>query len=291
MTSRLRTFFILLACSLLAGCGLRFAYQQLDRLVPWYVSDYVTLDDAQREALDTLLAPRLAWHCQTQLPVYRDWLERVSDTLDQALVSAAELAPLGAEAEALWRTLGLALVPDLTPLLATLSDAQVNEILRALDQKNRELRREHLDISLEEQLAKRIKRMEKQLGRWTGRLNAEQHAAVTAWAKNVRPTTAEWIAQRKAWRQRLGDALAVRTDPTRLEAQLRPLLANPDAHWPAAHRADVEFNRSLTLQLIAEVHTLSPTAQRAHIANEIESVRNQIDQLACAAPSPLAALQ
>lgn len=290
MSLPLRTILLAFAVSLLSGCGLKFAYQQLDRLLPWYISDYVTLEDEQREALDALLANRLAWHCQTQIPAYRDWLGRVADTLVQQRVSPGDLAPLGEQAEAMWRELMLAIAPDLSQSLAQLSDQQVDELLRALDNRNRKLRREYLDISHEQRLDKRIERMEKQLRRWTGRLTAEQRASLEAWAAGVRPTTAEWIAQREAWRDRFGTALAQRADLAHLEAQVKQLLATPDASWTSSHRADVDFNRNLTLQLIADIYNLARPPQRDKIAAEIDSVSTQLDQLACHAQAPLAAL-
>lgn len=290
MTSTLRTTLLILAVSLLTGCGFRLAYQQLDRLLPWYVSDYVTLDDEQRDTLDSLLAHRLAWHCQTQIPAYREWLDQVRDTLERQPVSAADLAPLGDQAEAMWRELMLTLAPDLTQVLAQLSDPQIDEILRTLDKKNRKLRSEHLDIPEEKRLEKRIERMEKQLRRWTGRLTAEQRKKVEAWASNLRPTTREWIAQREAWRLRFAAAVSQRADTASLEAQMRQLLASPDAHWSDAHRADIDFNRALTLQLIADIYSLASAQQRNKIAAEIGSLGTQLDQLACDAPAPLAAL-
>lgn len=290
MTSPLRTILLILAVGLLAGCGFRLAYQQLDRLLPWYISDYVTLDDEQRDTLDSLLTHRLSWHCETQIPAYREWLDQVRDTLEQQPLSGADLAPLSDRAEAMWRELMLTLAPDLTRMLAKLSDQQIDEILRTLDKKNRELRREHLDIPDEKRLAKRIERMEKQLRRWTGRLNAEQRKQVEAWAGELRPTTREWIAQREDWRLRFAAAMSQRADSTSLEAQLGQLLASPNAHWTDAHRADIDFNRAHTLQLIADVHNLASVQQRNKVAAEIDSLGTQLDQLACAAPAPLAAL-
>lgn len=290
MTSTLRTTLLILTVSLLTGCGFRLAYQQLDRLLPWYVSDYVTLDDEQRNTLDSLLAHRLAWHCQTQIPAYREWLDQVRDTFEQQPISAADLAPLGDQAEAMWRELMLTLAPDLTQVLAQLSDPQIDEILRTLDKKNRKVRSEHLDIPDEKRLEKRIERMEKLLRRWTGRLTAEQRKKVEAWASDLRPTTREWIEQREAWRLRFAAAVSQRADPASLEAQMRQLLASPDAHWSDAHRADVDFNRALTIQLIADVYSLASAQQRNKIAAEIGSLGTQLDQLACDAPAPLAAL-
>ncbi|MBW2478807.1 MAG: hypothetical protein JRF38_02360, partial [Deltaproteobacteria bacterium] len=52
------------------GCGPRLMYQHLDWLIPWYVSDYISLDSDQQNLLEERLAKLLDWHCRTQLPVY-----------------------------------------------------------------------------------------------------------------------------------------------------------------------------------------------------------------------------
>jgi len=44
-----------IAVLLLAGCGVRFFYTQLDWLIPWHLRDYVSLDAGQRSALDRRL--------------------------------------------------------------------------------------------------------------------------------------------------------------------------------------------------------------------------------------------
>ena len=73
---------ILIACSalLLAGCGLRFAYSQLDWLLPWYLRDYVTLNAGQRSELDVRLAGLLDWHCRSHLPEYVALLRAANTT-------------------------------------------------------------------------------------------------------------------------------------------------------------------------------------------------------------------
>jgi hypothetical protein len=81
----------LLLCVALAlgGCSLRFAYSQLDWLVPWYVRDYVTLDAGQRGALDTRLADRLAWHCSAHIPEYAATLREAQAVLARETVDGA----------------------------------------------------------------------------------------------------------------------------------------------------------------------------------------------------------
>lgn len=76
----------------LAACSrIDLAYRNLDRLVPWSLSDYLDMNREQRALLDDRLREHLAWHCKTQLPGYLDWLDRLRDMVaddqvtDQAL--------------------------------------------------------------------------------------------------------------------------------------------------------------------------------------------------------------
>lgn len=59
MPVRVRLALALVTILVLSGCGVRFFYSQLDWLVPWYLRDYVTLDDSQRALLDRRLTLRL----------------------------------------------------------------------------------------------------------------------------------------------------------------------------------------------------------------------------------------
>lgn len=268
----------------LAGCGMRLAYTNLDRLIPWVVSDYVTLDDTQREMLDGILAVRLAWHCSTQLPAYRDWLQRVAQVATAPAADAAQLQALGDEAEGFMRTLGATLAPDLVPLLASLSDAQTAELLEAFAERIEDDRETYLDPPAERRRAQRIERMEERLEKWLGELSREQEAAVARWADALRPTTATWLAQREAWRQRLGAALTLRGDSARFAPLLRALLVEPEHGWPHTYRDDLAFNRARTFTLLSEVQALASARQRAHIADELAALAEPFTGLACAAP-------
>ena len=117
---------ILIACSalLLAGCGLRFAYSQLDWLLPWYLRDYVTLNAGQRSELDVRLTGLLDWHCRSHLPEYVVLLRAANTTLASERVEAAQLEPFLERGEALWREIVAELKPELRALLAGLSDEQ-----------------------------------------------------------------------------------------------------------------------------------------------------------------------
>ena len=43
---------IFLIAVVIAGCGPRLVYPHLDWLIPWYVSDYISLDSDQKNMLE-----------------------------------------------------------------------------------------------------------------------------------------------------------------------------------------------------------------------------------------------
>lgn len=273
----------------LGGCSLRLAYSQLDWLIPWYVRDYVTLDAGQRSALDARLAARLDWHCRTHVPEYAATLREAQALLVRDTVDAAELAPFLARGEAWWAEVLAELEPDARVLLAGLAGEQIDELRQAFARGEREARTEFVDGTAAEQDAARIKRMEKRLQRWFGRMTPAQGERIVAWSAELSPTTEAWLAQRARWQGALLDALQVRTDEAAFAARLAPLFASQQAHWPPAYREGVARNRTLTLALLADVFNLAPAAQRQRLSRELDALATQFESLACAAPARLSA--
>ncbi len=284
-----RVALVLLCVAALAGCSLRFAYSQLDWLVPWYLRDYVTLDAGQRGLLDQRLAARLDWHCRAHVPEYAASLREAQALLRRETVDAAALAPFLARGEAWWGEVLAELEPDARLLLAGLANEQVDELRQAFARGAREAREEFLGGSAAEQKAARIKRMEKRLQRWFGRLTPAQRDRIAAWSAELSPTTEAWLAQRARWQGALLDALQVRGDDAAFAARLAPLFGPQQAHWPPAYREGLARNRTLTLALLADVYNLAPATQRQHLDRELDALAAQFESLACAAPARLSA--
>jgi hypothetical protein len=280
---------LLCAAFAMGGCSLRFAYSQLDWLVPWYVRDYVTLDAGQRSALDTRLAARLDWHCRAHVPEYAATLREAQAVLARDTVDGDALAPFLARGEAWWGEVLAELEPDARVLLAGLTNEQVDEVQHAFARREREAREEFLGGSVADQHAARINRMEKRLQRWFGPMTPAQRERIAAWSADLKPTTEGWLAQRARWQGALVEALQVRTDDAAFAARIAPLFASQQAHWPPAYRDGVARNRALTLALLADVFNLASAAQRQHLNRELDALAAQFESLACAAPARLSA--
>lgn len=274
---------MLLAVLMLGGCGVRFAYSQLDWLVPWYLRDYVTFNVGQREVLDQRLAARLDWHCRAHLPGYVDLLRDARRLLARERIDAQELAPFLRQGEAWWDELRTELMNDAKALLAGLSDDQVAELAAAFERRDKEAREEFLDGSTEARGKAQIARMEKRLRNWFGRLTDDQRALVAAWSQGLHPTTGRWLDERRQWQQGVLDALAVRHEP-RLFAERIAALQALAAGMPAEYREQAAYNRQLTLELLAGVFNTATARQRERLLAEVDGLAGQFDKLACAAP-------
>ena len=136
----------MLLCLLAACSSTTFVYNRLDSILPWYLDDYVDLNNTQDRQLDEMLAPFLAWHRQQELPRYVALLEQVEADLDGP-VSAAEVAGIYAGIEDAWLRLQDKSLDWLLALGASLSDEQVQEFLEELNERQEEYEEEYLERS------------------------------------------------------------------------------------------------------------------------------------------------
>ena len=86
---------LLIGCLLVSasGCSVKMAYNNLDRLVRWGVSDYVSLDAAQKDYLQAEVKKLLLWHRSNHLPLYSDYMFGLADQLSDG-VSDAQIAAI-----------------------------------------------------------------------------------------------------------------------------------------------------------------------------------------------------
>lgn len=283
---------LLASCIALAlgGCSLRFAYNQLDWLVPWYLRDYVTLDAGQRSALDARLAARLDWHCRAHLADYAATLREAQALFGRPRIAATDLAPYLVRAEGWWQDVLGVLRPDARALLAGLRPDQIEELAQAFARLEREDRETYLAGSADERNADRMERMEARLKRWFGRMTPAQRERIAGWSAALQPTTEAWLENRARWRTDLLAALEVRADASAFGPRLDALLAPQEARWSAAHRQAVAHNRALTLALLADLFNLATDTQRARLAGEVATLAGQFEAIACREPARLSAL-
>ena len=263
----------------LAGCGIGIVYPRLDTIVAYYVEGTVTLDDAQSEQLDRLLAESLARHRASEPERYAAFLRSLATSVGQEAGTGVWRQALQ-QTDSFWRDIGGELAPVAIGIGRTLTDEQVAELLANLERQDEKEWREFGDLSLEQQLERRQKRLRRTLERFTGRLDARQRTLVDAHAAAAGSFMTEWRDNRGAWREGLAAALAVRGSGEEFVRRMTILVARPDELWTPQYRAAIERRRAETVDLLAALDVTLTPGQRDSARRRLTSLADELARLA-----------
>lgn len=268
----------LLLCLLLGACSTKMAYNYLDWILEWYVGDLVSLTDDQEWQFRNALARQLDWHRKKQLPLYVESLDDLRNAIDNGLTVEA-LQRIYSEQENGLNELIKQITPTLSELLATLSDSQVKQLLKNLEEQNQDLEDEYVKKPSDELVAQRAERMVDRAENWVGTLTESQSQLITNWSRQIRPTAEQWIANRRAWQTKLGSILKENRQTAEFNEYIEDLFVNSDRTWPDSYRANFEYNRNLVFTMLVNLENGLSDRQRQHLLEEIAVLRKQLTEL------------
>lgn len=270
------------ACCLalwLTGCGMSLLYPRLDAIVAYYIEDLVTLDPAQSSQLERTLAQNLAWHRESELSQYADFLRGLARSIESGPDDSA-WQQASRQTEQYWRGIFSQAAPGYAAVAATLTDAQVAELLGNLEQRDEERWREFADHTPEKRQAQRERSMRRSVERFTGALTPAQRSRVHDYASRAESFMPEWRENRRIWRQALASALEDRRSGDRFAARMHQLIAEPDSLWTPAYRAAIERRRSEIVELLADLDGSLTPRQRGTARREMLALADELQQLA-----------
>ena len=191
---------LLIGCLLVSasGCSVKMAYNNLDRLVRWGVSDYVSLDAAQKDYLQAEVKKLLLWHRSNHLPLYSDYMFGLADQLSDG-VSDAQIAAIFDQLMLWGDEVEDRALPIAVDILASLSDRQVAGLPAKLEASNVEIEKDEKDKPLEKAQGAWAKEMEDALERFTGRLDVRQRNYINRRAQAYEPERQLWADYRRRW--------------------------------------------------------------------------------------------
>lgn len=282
MSRWLKCLAVFLTLSLaLGGCSrVGLAYRNLDVIIPWTLSDYLSISGDQKDWFDDRLKEHLSWHCSTQLPGYLDWLDRLQTMVETNQVTDAALQERTREAKQAIAQTAREITPSAIQLLKGLDDKQVAEMNEAFAKDQRKRQQEYVKPSLAEQIKDRSERMEKRMNDWLGPLSPEQQQRVAAWSAALGDQNKQWIANRAHWQNQFSAAVAQRQSaefPQRIET----LLVNRESLWTPAYRQAFANTEAQARALFVDLMAQSTPEQRQRLLQKIEGVRKDFNDLKC----------
>lgn len=282
LTKALRPFLLTIALTLaLVSCSrIDVAYRNLDVLVPWSLGDYLDMNRQQKSWLDERLKQHLAWHCQTQLPGYLDWLDQIRQIVARNEVTDQQLQQRTVEARQAIGRVAEAITPSAAELLRGMSDEQVQEMREAFGKDIRERQAKYVDTPLAEQIERRAERMEKRLKPWLGDLQPGQRQRVEAWSQALGEQNRQWIANRAHWQQQFSQVMEQRHSDT-FERRLAQLLQQKESLWTPGYRIAFQNTEQQTRSMIVDLMKASTPTQRQYLEGQLAKVRANFSELKC----------
>jgi hypothetical protein len=282
---------LLVLCALLisACSSTKMAYRYADWGIVWWVEDYVTPNDAQKQQLNVDINEFRQWHCSTELPRYQSWLSGLESDIDQGTLDMTAVAFHQEQLFGFFPPLLSKVIPIATNLLASLSDAQVRELAENMKQKQQEFEEEFLTDNLEASAAARAERTRERVERWLGDLNIDQRAIVQTWSEQRGRQTEIWLQGRRNWQQALLSALERRSEEG-FANEIERLIKEPDEAQGEEYRSMMAESSTAMKTLMVDLIQASDTTHLAHLSNRTAELKSDFETLTCSPAPEVAAL-
>jgi hypothetical protein len=271
-----RVLGLLLTLALLSSCSNTFFYNQLDWLIPWYVDDYVDLTRPQKKSLKQQLLPLLEWHRTEELEHYLGLLDRLEQDLTQP-VDSAVLQVWVDEVELAGERMEQRMLPLAFDLGEQLSDAQMEEFLEKLWERQGEMEEEYLDRDEQTYVEESEENFEESLQEFLGKLSPEQNFLVAEAAVSLTRFDDAWLEERKQWLQFLQGVLGERPDDW--QQQITDAMANRQQMQSPRYRQAYLQNQQVILRTIAAVLNIRTEKQSDHLQYQINDLRRSLQKL------------
>lgn len=251
---------IILLLGLLTGCMAKLSYSFADRIIEWTVSDYVSLDKAQKKQLRLDIDRQLAWHKQTQIVRYRDWLIEFTEQASQGL-NRQWLLAWSEQLTLFWQDIALKINPDTIAFLKSLSDRQVEELIASLDKTQLEMDKKYLDPDNRKRLKERQQRAEDFLSRLLGKPSEQQRALIAEWNNLSGDSITLWLQNREQWTRRFEQVLQARNGE-QFGDEITRLFVYQEQLWSDSYRQSVEVNFQNGINLALAIEPTVSEKQR-----------------------------
>ena len=196
MIERFRVLSLLAVMVVLAACSsVKFAYNQGDTLLYWFVDAYVDLDSEQAGLVKEDIGQLIKWHRKTQLRDYSQFLAKAQTQL-AGNMTQADLKADYKDIKARTETLAYKALPDLTDLALSVKPEQIANIEEKFRKNNDTYRKKFVAIDNDKKQKQRYKKSMEQFELWFGTFSGEQEAQLRK-ASDARPLDNQvWLDER-----------------------------------------------------------------------------------------------
>ncbi|NVN80487.1 MULTISPECIES: DUF6279 family lipoprotein [unclassified Vibrio] len=266
---------MLLVCFLFAGCGTKFAYNNISWFAVSYIEDFVSLSNSQESELEARLDSLQAWHKETQLPLYISQLETIQ-SITRPDMNSAFIVDQSEQIKNHIRAIVNKFAPDVYSLSMQLSPKQDSEFLKNFREKQEDYYEERLSLNDEDSRERYRNRSEERLERWLGSVSKEQKQIIFTWSQ-------EWVNTNDSWRQYQNNTYQDLTTLMEKKADLHiaqpiimNLLLNNEAYYPDELESELNKNMQTSAKFLVDIVAISSDKQWSYFMNELETLKSTL---------------
>ena len=266
---------VLLVCFVFAGCGTKFAYNNISWFAVSYIEDFVSLSNSQEAELEERLDLLQQWHKETQLPLYMSQLQAIKN-LDRSDMNSAFIIDQSEQTKNHIRSIVNKFAPDIYALSMQLTPEQDNEFLKNFREKQQEYYEERLSLNDEDSRERYRSRIEDRLERWLGSVSKEQKTIILTWSQ-------EWVNTNDSWRQYqnntyrdLTTLMQKKTDLHIAQPIIMKLLLNNEDYYPQELESKLDKNMQTSAKFLVDIAAASSDKQWSYFMNELESLKSTL---------------
>ncbi len=276
MFQRFRVLFVLTLMVALAACSsVKFAYNQGDTLLYWFVDAYVDLDSEQAPLVKEDIGQLIKWHRKTQLRDYSQLLAKAQVKLASNNITHADLKADYKDVKARTEAVAYKALPELTDLALAVKKEQIANIEEKFRKNNEAYRKKFVAIDNDKKQKQRYKKSMEQFELWFGNFNSEQEAILRK-ASDARPLDNQvWLDERIIRQKKivtlLRDIQAKKLTREATSAQINILLKDIFGRFDSPERKpffDAYIDSTINLTLTA-IKIATPS-QKAHAQKRMQ---------------------
>ena len=278
---------VLVVALLVSGCSIKMAYNNLDRLVRWGVSDYVDLNREQKRVLNEEIKKVQYWHRVNHLPEYAAYIDMLATTMTDT-VTVAQMQGIFDQMTAWAEEVEEQATPMIVTMMASLTDEQINALPARLEKSNAKIAKPELDGDLESAQAVWAEDLEDSLRQFVGRLTEAQKSYIERRATGYIPERVLWAEYRRRFQADLMLLLEKRANREVFDQGYRDLVANRESYYGEELTKRFNHNQQLGMEVSAYVLSDLTDKQSERFVQELTELGEDFADLAAQAePSDL----
>jgi hypothetical protein len=259
--------------------GIKFTYNNLDWLIPWYVDDYVVLNKEQNTLFEQEFESLWEWHRNEELPKYVEMLTLLQKDLSEGNMDMQKLVDYQDKARELYEVVAIKAVTRGINLISSLDEEQMEDIRDFIAEETAEFEEYLLESPREDRLKKRIRSSEKNFRKWLGPLTKKQKLIIEQWGQSVETTLEYRFEYFKKTRSAFLTAMQNRQDKELLESQLLYLITDRDEFHSKEYLEVRDRNRERVKALLLQLEESLTTKQRERLLRRIDNYKSSFAEL------------